>query len=149
MVTKNPYQAYNQAYKEQSVMTMTPAEMLTALYDGVLKQIYVVKKAFARDPQDLAEINLGLQKAQKIVSYLKTSLDTNYDVANNLYSLYDYCNWILVQANIKKDDKGLDEVEEIMKQLKDSYIQADKSIRMQAPESERTLHVSPFQTDLV
>ena len=122
-------QAY-QAYKQQSVMTMTQTEMLTMLYDGILKEVYAVRSAFERDPGNLAEINRGLQKAQKIVNYLKTSLDTNYDIAKNLFSLYDYCNWILLQANVKKSDEGLSEVEDIIRELRESYIQADKSLRM-------------------
>jgi len=122
-------QAY-QAYKQQSVMTMTQTEMLTMLYDGILKEVYAVKSTFERDPGNLAEINRGLQKAQKIVNYLKTSLDTNYDIAKNLFSLYDYCNWILLQANVKKSDEGLSEVEDIIRELRESYIQADKSLRM-------------------
>ena len=137
-----------QTYKQQSVMTMTPAEMLTMLYDGILKEIYILQKAFQIEPLDLAMVNHRLQKTQKIVNYLKNALDTNYDVANNLLSLYDYCNWLLMQANIKKTPEGLEEVEDIIRQLKESYIQADKSIRMQAPESERNLHTASFQREL-
>jgi len=121
-----------QAYKEQSVMTMTQTEMLTMLYDGILKEIYLVKKAFAREPADFAEANRGLQKAHRILLYLKSSLDTNYDIANNLMSLYDYFDWIITQANVKKDITALDEVIDMIGQLKESYIQADKSIRMHA-----------------
>ena len=134
-----------QAYKQQSVMTMTQAEMLAMLYDGILKELYIVLKAFERQPQDLSEINRGLQKAQKIINYLKTSLDTNYDIANNLFSLYDYCNWILTQANVKKDPAGLEEVGDIVRQLKETYIQADKSIRMHAPDSEGNLQASTYE----
>ena len=140
MMMKNSYQSY----KEQSVMTMTPAEMLTMLYDGILKEIYIVQKAFQQEPLDIAEVNRGLQKIQKILNYLKTSLDTNYDVANNLFSLYDYCNWILLQANIKKDPAELGEVEDIIKQLKETYIQADKSIRMHVPDGARNLQINSF-----
>ena len=113
-------------------MTMTKAEMLSMLYDGVLKEIYAVCIAFEKQPSDLAEINRGLQKAQKIINYLKNSLDTNYDVAKNLYSLYDYCNWILIQANIKKEPFKLEEIVEIINGLKESYIQADKNERIRA-----------------
>ena len=120
-----------ETYKQQSVMTMTQTEMLSMLYDGILKQVYLVKKAFEREPNDLAEINKGLQKTQKIINYLKFSLDTNYDIAKNLYSLYDYCNWILLQANIKKEPFKLDEIIELINDLKESYIQADKSVRIQ------------------
>ena len=137
---RQPYQAY----KQQSVMTMTQAEMLTMLYDGILKELYIILKAFEKQPMDIAEVNRGLQKAQKIVNYLKSSLDTNYDIANNLLSLYDYCGWLLTQANIKKDPAGLDEVGDIIRDLKETYIQADKSIRMHAPESERSLQASSY-----
>ena len=36
----NPYQKYQQ----QSVMTMTPGEMLTRLYDELIKQLNVFKE---------------------------------------------------------------------------------------------------------
>jgi flagellar protein FliS len=128
MLRENAYAVY----KQQSVMTMTQTEMLSMLYDGVLKEIYAIHIAFEKQPNDLAEINRGLQKAQKIINYLKNSLDTNYDVAKNLYSLYDYCNWILLQANIKKEPLKLDEIVEIIHGLKESYIQADRNERIHA-----------------
>ena len=133
-----------ETYKQQSVMTMTQAEMLTMLYDGILKELYAVLKAFEKQPADIAEVNRGLQKAQKIANYLKSSLDTNYDIANKLFSLYDYCGWLLTQANIKKDPARLDEVGDIIRELKESYIQADKSLRMHAPESERSLQATAY-----
>ena len=129
---RQPYQAY----KQQSVMTMTQAEMLVMLYDGILKEVFAVKTCFDCVPLDVEEVNRGLQKAQRILTYLKTSLDTNYDIAISLFSLYDYCNWILTQVNMKKDPDGLDEVGDIVRQLKETYIQADRSIRMQTPVGE-------------
>ena len=132
-----------QAYKQQSVMTMTPAEMLTMLYDGILKELYVVSKAFEKLPLDIAEINRGLQKTQRILNYLKMSLDVNYDIAQNLFSLYDYCGRLLTQANIRKDPSGLEEVVEIISELKDTYIQADKSVRMHVSDNERAIQTAP------
>ena len=129
---RQPYQAY----KQQSVMTMTQAEMLTMLYDGILKEVYLTKAAFAQDPLDIAEVNRSLQKAQRILSYLKTSVDSNYDIAKNLYTLYDYCNWILIQVNVKKETSRMDEVVDIISQLRETYIQADKSLRVHATEGE-------------
>ena len=121
-----------EAYKQQSVMTMTQTEMLTMLYDGILKEVYLLKKAFEQETYEITEINHRLQKMQRIFSYLRTSLDTNYDIAKNLYALYDYCNWILIQANIKKEPFKIDEIIEIVSELKDSYIQADRNVRMHA-----------------
>jgi flagellar protein FliS len=126
MMMKQTYQTY----KQQSVMTMTSAEMLTMLYDGVLKELYLVRKAF--EAKDYAEINRSLQKIQRILNHLKSSLDLNFDIAKNLMSLYDYCSWIVTQANLKKDPARLDEVAEMIGELKESYIQADRKVRMHA-----------------
>ncbi len=126
MMTKQSYQAY----KQQSVMTMTSTEMLTMLYDGILKELYLVNKAF--EVKNYTEINRGLQKIQRILSHLKTTLNMNYDIAKNLMSLYDYFSWIVTQANLKKDPAKLDEVAEMVAELRESYIQADKNARMHA-----------------
>lgn len=119
-----------QTYKQQSVMTMTSTEMLTMLYDGILKELYLVEKAF--EGKNYAEINRGLQKVQRILNHLKTTLDMNYDIAKNLMSLYDYFSWIVTQANLKKDPAKLSEVAEMISELRESYIQADRKARMHA-----------------
>ncbi|MEL7623600.1 MAG: flagellar export chaperone FliS [Clostridiales bacterium] len=119
-----------QTYKQQSVMTMTSTEMLTMLYDGILKELYLVEKAF--EGKNYAEINRGLQKVQRILNHLKTTLDMNYDIAKNLMSLYDYFSWVVTQANLKKDPAKLGEVAEMITELKESYIQADRKARMHA-----------------
>lgn len=77
----NPYQTY----KQQSVMTMTPADMLTMLYDGLIKDLNLAKVAF--EARDIVGINTNLQKSQKIVDYLKNSLDFRYEISNNLFAL--------------------------------------------------------------
>ena len=119
-----------QTYKEQSVMTMTQVEMLTMLYDGILKEVYAAKNALHATPLDIAEINRRLQKVGRILNHLKTFLDMNNDIAKNLFSLYDYASWIINQANMKKDPSKLDEVSHIISELKESYIQADRKVRM-------------------
>ena len=121
-----------QTYKEQSVMTMTPAEMLTMLYDGILKELSLAKIADASTPKDIPTVNKSLQKAHRILLHLKNSLDMNYDIAIQLYSLYDYFDWVVTQANMKKDMSGLDEVMDYIGQLRESYIEADRKVRMHA-----------------
>ena len=121
-----------QSYREQSVMTMTTVEMLTLLYDGILKEVSLVKKAFGAEPRDYSAINNRLQKVHIILNHLKYNLDMKYDVAKNLFSLYDYFSWIVIQANTKKDPSRLDEIIDMVGELKESYKQADKKVRMHA-----------------
>ncbi len=123
MMNSNPYNAY----KQQSVMTMTQGDMLNTLYDALIKQFSVAKIADSK--KDYTEVNRSLQKAQSILSYLQGTLDFNYEISNNLSSLYDYFNHVAVQANVKKDMSSIDEVVTMIGELRDAYSQADKQLR--------------------
>lgn len=121
---RNPYESY----KEQSISTMTSGEMLTAVYDGLLKQIALAKKGI--ESKDYAEINAKLQKSQDFLAYLRSTLDFNYEISDNLNSLYEYSSRLLLDTNIKKDScANLDEVSKIITELRNTYVQADKITR--------------------
>ena len=119
----NPYQMY----KQQSVMTMTPGDMITILYDGILKELSHAKVGFEKN--DIVSINRHLQKVQLILRHLINSLDSQYEISANLNALYDYFLYIVIQANIKKDPSQLDEVIEMISDLRNTYIEADKKSR--------------------
>ncbi len=120
----NPYQAYQQ----KSIMTMTQSEMLTALYDGLIKQLHIAK--IAQKSNQISEVNQSLQKSQAILIHLKQTLDMKYDISENLVALYDYFLQVIVQANIKKDLSQLDEIVEMISELRDTYTQADRDLRL-------------------
>lgn len=123
MLQHNPYQAY----KQQSVMTMTPGDMLTAVYDGLLKELNFVKAAFP--DKNYSEINLRCQKAQRLIQHLQSSLDFKYEISNHLNALYDYFFHAIIQVNVKKDPTGLEDVMQMVTELRDTYVQADRSAR--------------------
>lgn len=116
----NPYEAY----KKQSIMTMTPTDMLTALYDGLLKELSFASAAF--EQSDYGKINDHLQRSQRILRHLQTSLDFQYEISQQLDSLYDYFIQVTVQANVKKDPAGLADVIQMIRELRDTYVQAEK-----------------------
>lgn len=118
-----------QAYKQQSLLTMTQGEMLKAVFDGLLKSIYSAQKAF--ETNDIALINKHLLKAQEILAYLKSTLNSQYEVSQNLDTLYDYFINQIRQANIKKSPDGLDDITQMIQELRDAFVQADKNVRAQ------------------
>lgn len=109
---------------------MTPGDMLTLLYDGLIKEIYLAQCAFEK--KDLIEVNTKLQKSQAIVRHLQGSLDHKYEVSGNLNALYDYFLQNLIQANIKKDVSQLSGIVGMVTELRNTYIQADKQVRATA-----------------
>ena len=126
-MVNNPYQQYSQQYKQQSVMSMTAVEMLTALYDAAMKDFELAK--IANENNDIQGINKNLQKVQAIFRYLRSNLDFKYDISKNLDQLYEYFLNVAIQANIKKDFSQIDEVIAMIKELRDTYVQADKIAR--------------------
>lgn len=114
-------------YRQQSVMSMTPGEMLTTLYDGALKNLEVAKIAF--DKNNISQINESLKKVQEIFTYMKNTLDFKYEISENLGALYDFFIDTALQANMKKDPSGLDDLIDLITELRDTYIEADKKVR--------------------
>ena len=119
----NPYQQY----QRQSVMTMTQGEMLTKLYDEVIKQMSGAKICLTE--KDLSGVNNALQKAQRILFYLKSTLDFKYEISGNLDALYDFFIERTVQANLKKDAAMLEEIIPMIEDLRDTFVQADRNAR--------------------
>jgi flagellar protein FliS len=126
-MVNNPYQQYSQQYKQQSVMSMTAVEMLTALYDAAMKDFELAK--IANEKNDIQGVNKNLQKVQAIFRYLRANLDFKYDISKNLDQLYEYFLNVAIQANIKKDFSQVDEVITMIKELRDTYVQADRIAR--------------------
>ena len=116
----NPYQAY----KQKSIMTMTPNDMVIALYDALLKNLNFALEAFKTN--DYGAINLYLQKAQAILRHFISSLNFDYEISANLEALYEYFLHVTIQANMKKNPDELPAVIENIGELRDSYIKADK-----------------------
>ena len=119
----NPYQRYHQ----QSVMTMTPGEMLLKLYDEVITQLTAVRQF--NEEKDYEKSNASLKKAQRIIRYLDQTLDPQYEISGSLSALYDYFIRRLVDANLHKDNAPIDEVLPMISDLRDTFAQADKNSR--------------------
>lgn len=118
--------AMNQ-YKQNAVLTASPEELTLMLYDGCIRFMNVAK--YSIDNKDIQKANESLIRAQNIIMELKTTLDKKYEIASNLEKLYDFILDRLIDANIKKDVKPIDEALEILTGLRDGWKEAMKSMR--------------------
>ena len=124
-MANSPYEQY----QKQSVMTMTQGEMLTKLYEEIIKQLSGA--VLFIDSKDFSRANLALQKAQKILNHLKATLDHKYRISQNLESLYDFFIQQIILANIKKEVKPVQDIIPMVEELRDTFIQADRIARKQ------------------
>ncbi|GIN85271.1 flagellar protein FliS [Heyndrickxia sporothermodurans] len=125
MAVNNPYKAY----KDNSVSTASPGELTLMLFNGCLKFIHFSKTAIQEKKID--EKNINIQKAQNIIKELMVTLNMDVEIAKNMWSLYDYINRRLVDANIKNDINILNEVEGLVTELRDTWKQVIQINRKQ------------------
>jgi flagellar protein FliS len=124
MNAHNPYLKQAEQYKKNQIETATPEEILIMLYEGAIRFLLIAKKADTE--KDLEKYNKYLLKSQAIISEFMNSLDMEIggEMAINLYRLYEYLHYRLVQANIKKDVAMIDEVLDHLRSLKATWEEA-------------------------
>lgn len=118
MAMKNPYSQY----KQNSIMTASPQELTLMLYNGALKFIGMSKIYI--EQKDISKSSESIMRAQDIIQELNITLNMDYEVSTGLRSLYIYILDKLVDANISKDVKHLDEAAKMVTELRDIWKEA-------------------------
>lgn len=115
MALPNAYAQYN----NNKIMTAKPAELTLMLYDGAIKFCNIAIAAI--DEKDIQKAHKNIIKVQKIIDYLRQTLDTKYEVAKDFENIYEYLSQRLILANIKKDKEILEEVNEHLHSVRDNW----------------------------
>jgi flagellar secretion chaperone FliS len=111
------------AYKEQSILTATPGQLVVMLYDGCLRFLH--QAAFAMRDGDMAVSGNRLSRAEAIIDELLTTLDLEQggEIASRLQGIYVFCNRHLLEARTERDAEKVDKVSELMGELRESWAQ--------------------------
>lgn len=120
MAINNPYGQY----KQNTVMTASPQELTLMLYNGALKFIGLSKIHIEK--KDIPKANESIIRAQDIIQELNITLNMDYEMSTGLRSIYTYILEVLVDANISKEIKYLDEAAEMVTELRDTWKEAIK-----------------------
>lgn len=108
-------------YKQVQVKTANNKKLLIMLYQGCIKFLRIAKKSIQEE--DMENANEYLKKSQAIIDELRYTLDMEKggEIANNLYQLYSFMYSELISANINKEIEPIENVEEMMLELLDSW----------------------------
>lgn len=89
----------------------------------------------AVDSRDTEALRDAIRHMTAVVSHLKDDLDFTYDIAAQLYPLYDYVQRCLAKALYKRDSGQIEAAARVMNGLRDAFIevarQDDSAARMQ------------------
>jgi flagellar protein FliS len=120
MTAKKAYSRYRQA----TVETASPGKLVVMLYDGALRFLReAVEHLEASRPK---EGHFAIVRAENIVCELMSSLDFEQggQIAKNLYAIYEFVYMHLVEGNIHKDTKRINEVIGLLSELREAWAQA-------------------------
>ncbi len=116
-------QAYAQ-YKNNKVMSASGPELTLMLYDGAIKFLNIAD--YAIENKDIGKAHQNIIKTERIIDYLRNTLDMKYAVAQDFENMYSYIYRRLVEANISKDREIIAEVNQHMHAIRDNWIEVMK-----------------------
>lgn len=110
------------AYKQVDVETASQGKLIVLLFNGAIQRAEEARRLMLAETQDIQGIHNNLVRAQDIVSELRTALDMSAgEIAENLDRSYEYFYHLLVQANLNKEPKHIEEAVELMTILRDTW----------------------------
>lgn len=110
--------AYRTNHVEGGVATASPHRLVQMLMDGVQEKLIAAKGFMASN--QIAQKGETISWAITIIDSLRACLNTEAggEVAANLNRLYDYMEVRLLEANLKNDPTMIDEVGQLMAEIK-------------------------------
>ncbi|AGF58327.1 flagellar export chaperone FliS [Clostridium saccharoperbutylacetonicum] len=121
--------AYN-VYKSNSVNYASKEQLLLMLVEGAVKFAKIGRQAMV--DKDIEKANSSLIRTQDIFTELMVSLDTTQgEWTKQMLSIYEFIKRQLVQANLKKDVKIMDEIIPLIEDVSNLWHDAYKEAKRQ------------------
>ena len=115
MAMPNAYAQYNNS----KVLSASPGELTLMLYDGMIRFCNLAEVAVEK--KDVSKAHTNIMKMQRIIDYLRQTLDMNYPVAEDFERMYIYLSQRMVEANMKKDLDILQEINGHLHAIRDNW----------------------------
>ncbi|MBD5139614.1 MAG: flagellar export chaperone FliS [Ruminococcus sp.] len=118
---QNPYQKFMQ----QTVTTMTPGQLVVALYDKAITELNKAVYYIEEEPS-IPKAHNAIIRVLDIVDTLDAHLKEKYEISKSLAAMYQYFRENLTRANVKKDAAILKELIPFFKEIRDAFAEAAK-----------------------
>ncbi len=129
---------YYDIYKDTEIQTADQGKLIIMLYDGAIRFLNIAIDNMDFKKYDI--VNNNIVKAQDIITELMLSLnlDQGGEIAQNLFNIYAYIKKRLLEGNIDKDPKILQEVLRHLTSLRSAWEEAIKKAPIKTtPTAER------------
>lgn len=114
-----------QQYKQQSVNSMTPGELLLLLYDELVKRGTIASIALGKE--DYPTFEAAIDRCVDIVNYLDETLDRQYPISKDLSRMYEYFTYQLGAIRIGRNKRELEQLRPMLAEMRDAFRTAEKN----------------------
>ena len=115
---------YN-VYKNNSINYASNEQLLLMLVDGAVK--FAKKAEIALEEKKIKDAHDSIMRTEDIFLELMSSLDRSAgEWAVQIYKVYQFIHDKLIEANLKKDIKILQEIMPLIEDIRDTWHQAYK-----------------------
>ena len=130
---RNALNQYSQTAVQTGIESASPHRLIQMLMEGALGKIAVAKGHMERS--EIRDKGQQIGCAISIIEGLKLSLDHEKggEIARNLEDLYIYMGRRLVEANRINDTSVLDEVSDLLRQIKEAWDAIADAARHEEP----------------
>ena len=125
MALLNSQQKAYAQYKNNKILNASGPELTLMLYDGAIKFLNVADMAIEKG--DIEKAHTNIVKTEKIIEYLRNTLNMKYPVAQDFENMYSYIDRRLVEANLSKDREIIGEINGHLHSIRDTWIQVMKA----------------------
>ena len=114
-----------QQYKQQSINSVTPGELLMLLYDEAVKRSTLA--SIALDKQDWSTFEGAMDRCIDIVNYLDETLDRQYPISHDLSRMYEYFTYQMGRIKIGRNKAELERLRPMLADMRDAFRAAEKN----------------------
>lgn len=97
------------------------SELIVVLYD--ILDTYLQEAETAIVEQDWALAKESLRRASQVVEHLKSDLDFKYEIATQLYPLYDFAQRAIAKSIYTRRAQGIEEAQRVLRPLATVFAQ--------------------------
>lgn len=127
MLMDSGYDSYQQVNLDAQAASANPHQLVVMLIDGLLDELERARGHIGATR--LAEKSASISKCINILIGLDSALDDENggEVAQNLHQLYDFCQMELYQASVNNDTERLTNVERVMANIREGWVNFGKN----------------------
>ena len=100
------------------------SDIIVVLYDIYFSYEEDVRSALQTGSTD--DLRTAIHHTNEVVEHLKQDLDFTYDIANQLYPLYDYVQRCLSKALYRQAVEEVDHAAYVMRELREAFVEVAK-----------------------